>query len=257
MFAVGIERLFRDLDACIFQFVDEGQERELSGVGHGEYRAGAGDLAGQCRGIVERNHLRLENRGIGDADNFHIEEMSEGPAGVIVRMLLRVAGGPELAVEQRIGDAGVGLIHANDDAAGGEGFLLRFVCALFGGDCGSDRVGELFDLDMLALHCFEQLYLAIRVGWVGGDHISGRAFERSASRPRACSWRRSSRGNGGCCARSKKWSRAERFLRNCYCRAATSSLPEAADSGGTRCANNLPGRRMRFSVSAPPLPKVS
>ena len=49
--------------------------------------------------------------------------------------------------------------------------------ALFGGDCGSDRVGELFDLDVLTLQYFEQLDLAIRVGWVGGDHISGRAFE--------------------------------------------------------------------------------
>ena len=47
MFAVGIERLFSDLDGCAFEFVSQGQERNLAGVGHGKHRARAGDLTGK------------------------------------------------------------------------------------------------------------------------------------------------------------------------------------------------------------------
>jgi hypothetical protein len=183
----------------------------------------------------------LQNRGIENADHFQIEEVSEGPSGVVVGMLLRIAGGPELAVEQRIGDAGVRLIHADDDAAGGEGLLLRLVSALLGGDGGSGGFGELLDLDVLALHDLEQLDLAIGVGRVGGDHVGGGAFER---------WLLDGALALGVvvleemmrvAARSKRAWRAERFLRSCCCRAATSSRPAAADSAGTRCANILPG----------------
>ena len=54
MFAVGIERFFRDLDGCAFEFVDQGQERNLAGVGHGKHSARTGDLAGQRRRIVKQ-----------------------------------------------------------------------------------------------------------------------------------------------------------------------------------------------------------
>ena len=76
-------------------------------------------------------------------------------------MLLRIIGRPELAVEQGIGDPGVGLIHAHDDAACGEGLLFRFIGALCAGDLRGGGVGKLLNLDMLALEDFEQLDFAV------------------------------------------------------------------------------------------------
>ena len=75
----------------------------------------ARDLAGGG-GIGDRLHLGLEDRGVGDANGLDVEEMRERPAGVVIGMLLRIVRRPVLAVEQRIGDAGVGLVHADDDS---------------------------------------------------------------------------------------------------------------------------------------------
>ena len=77
MFAVSVERFIRDLNGRTFQFVDQGQERNLPRVRHREHTARARDLAGESRRIVKRRHLRLENRGIDNAHNLHIEEMRE------------------------------------------------------------------------------------------------------------------------------------------------------------------------------------
>src|SRR6202167_2356825 len=104
--------------------------------------------------------------------------MRERPSRIVVGMLLRVAGSPELVIEQRIGGPGVGLVHADDNTANREPFLLGLVSALFRWARESHCLGQLFDLDMLALEYLEQLDLAIRIGWVGWDHIGSGPFER-------------------------------------------------------------------------------
>ena len=77
------------------------------------------ELAGQRGRIIDRLHAGLQDRRIGHAHDFEIEQMAERPARVVVRMLLRIVGRPELPIEQRIGDARIGLIHAHHDAARG------------------------------------------------------------------------------------------------------------------------------------------
>ena len=98
-------------------------------------------LPARLAGSSRRLHLGLQDCRIDDPDNFQVEEVSEGPSGVVVGMFLRIAGSPELAIEQGIGDAGIRLIHADHDAAGGEGLLLRLVSALLGRNGGSDGFG--------------------------------------------------------------------------------------------------------------------
>ncbi len=86
-------------------------------------------LRGRRAGVIVA--LRMDS--IGHAHHLHVEQMAERPAGVIVRMLLRIVGRPELMIEQRIGNARVGLIHAYHDAAGGKGLLPGLVAALLAG----------------------------------------------------------------------------------------------------------------------------
>src|SRR6266849_1257561 len=64
-------------------------------------------------------HWNREDFGVCDASDLHAEEFTEGPGGVVVGSGLRILGAPVLVVEQSVGGAGVGLIHANDIAAGG------------------------------------------------------------------------------------------------------------------------------------------
>ena len=141
MFAGSVERLFRDLNGCTFEFVDQRQKRNLARVRDGEYRARARNLAGERRRIVKRRHLRLENRRIDNTHNLHIEEMRERPSRVVVGMLLRIASSPELVIEQRIGHTGIGLVHADDNAACRKRFFLRLVSALFRRNRGSHCLG--------------------------------------------------------------------------------------------------------------------
>src|SRR5438045_6977267 len=49
-----------------------------------------------------RSHL-----GVGRAQRVDGESLGEGPAGVVVGILLRIVRGPVLIVEQRVGDARV------------------------------------------------------------------------------------------------------------------------------------------------------
>jgi len=81
--------------------------------------------------------------------------VGERPAGVVVGMFLRIVGRPELAVEQRVGNAGVGLIHANDDGdrREGSGWACRPAWPRDGGGGG---FSELLDFNMLALEHLEQ-----------------------------------------------------------------------------------------------------
>ena len=104
--------------------------------------------------------------------------MGERPAGIVVGMFLRVVGSPELAIEQCVGHAGVGLIHADDETAGGKVFLRGLVSAFGGWNRGGRGLRQLLHFDVLALHHFEQLNLTVGVGWIGGNHVGSGAFER-------------------------------------------------------------------------------
>src|ERR1039458_8805769 len=102
-----------------------GMHHMSSGVVDGKHTAGAGNFAGKTRRIIKARHLGFQDRSIEHPHNFQVEEVSEGPSSVIVWMLLWIGSGPELTIEQGIGDARVGLIHADDDAASWER-ALRF-----------------------------------------------------------------------------------------------------------------------------------
>jgi hypothetical protein len=91
-------------------------------------------------------------------------------------MLLRIVGGPELAVEEGIGNARVRLIHSDHDAARGKGLRLRLVAALLRRYGRGRCFGQQLKLDVLALEYFGQLDLAVGVGRVGGDDIGRWTF---------------------------------------------------------------------------------
>ena len=64
----------------------------------------------------------VEDFRIGDAHHLHVEKFAERPAGVVIGGFLRIVGAPILVIEQRVGDAGIGLVHADDVASGGKFF---------------------------------------------------------------------------------------------------------------------------------------
>ena len=167
MFAVGIEGLFDDLDVRVFEFVYQRQERDLTSVGDGKHRTATRHFAGKSGRIIEGSHARFEDRRINHPDSPHIEELAEGPSGVVVGMLLRIVGGPKLAIEQSIRGPGIRLIHAHDNAADGKRLLAWLVSAFFRRERASGWSGEGLYLHMLALQYLEQFDLAIGVGGVG------------------------------------------------------------------------------------------
>ena len=127
--AVGVERFFGGLEVGVLELVAQGDERVVGVVVDrvdriravrrrilSLYAAGRLDLA------FDRFHRRVEHLDIGDANRLDAEALRERPAGVVVRGFLRIVRGPILIIEQRVGDARVGLIHADDVAAGGEFF---------------------------------------------------------------------------------------------------------------------------------------
>src|SRR5438876_4070237 len=73
---------------------------------------------------VDLFHRGVENFRVCYSHDLHVTEFAKGPAGIVIHALLRIARTPILIIEQRIGDAAVRLVHANDVAAGWEGALL-------------------------------------------------------------------------------------------------------------------------------------
>ena len=73
--------------------------------------------AGGSHRLGDRIHRRCEDLAVDDAQRFDIEQLAEAPAGVVVRMGLRIVRAPVLAVEKRVGDPAVRLVHAHDVAA--------------------------------------------------------------------------------------------------------------------------------------------
>src|ERR1019366_6730680 len=71
---------------------------------------------------------------VGDARYLYVAELAEGPAGIVVDAFLRIVGGPVLVVEQGIGYAAIGLVHAQNVTGGGES--ARLGLGFFGGLSG-------------------------------------------------------------------------------------------------------------------------
>src|SRR6266849_6215309 len=127
-------------------------------------------------------HWNREDFGVCDASDLHAEEFTEGPGGVVVRSGLRILGAPVLVVEQSVRGAGVGLIHANDIAAGGKvasgwrrGFwfllgLARLAWLLFFlyGESHLECAGSPGNLDLLLQHDAQEVGLHAGAGIVGG-----------------------------------------------------------------------------------------
>src|SRR2546423_57501 len=119
LFPASFKRLFSGFDGGITQFVAQRGERWLSIVVDGENRAfalhagGRADFGGALHGDAE-------NFCIGNARDLHAEELSKGPAGVVIWSFLGIVGTPILIIEESVGNARVGLIHAHDVAASGK-----------------------------------------------------------------------------------------------------------------------------------------
>ena len=79
------------------------------------------DSAGSFHRPFHASHFGVEHFDVGHARHLDVAELAEGPPGVVVDALLRIVGRPVLVVEQRVGDAAVGLVHAHHVGAGGEG----------------------------------------------------------------------------------------------------------------------------------------
>ena len=110
-------------------------------------------------------------------------------------MFLRILRRPVLAVEQNVGDARVGLIHAHDETTRGKracdgfrslrrrwrvlvfGLVLRFF-RRWRRHLHSEGIGYTTDLGVLKLQNAQKLHLRIAMGVVGGKHIRRRAAQR-------------------------------------------------------------------------------
>ena len=125
LLAAGVERLLGCLERRVLELVAQGRQRDVGVVIDEEDRAGVRDGAFGPDLAADFVNRRVEHLHISHADRRHVVQLGEGPAGVVVRRPLRIVRAPVLIVEQRIGDAAVRLIHADDVGAGGEGSRRR------------------------------------------------------------------------------------------------------------------------------------
>src|SRR5439155_10786670 len=69
---------------------------------------------------VDAIHGRVKDLRVNYTNSRNIRELAHGPGGIVVNLSLRVVGRPILIIQERVGDAAVGLVHANDITAGGK-----------------------------------------------------------------------------------------------------------------------------------------
>src|SRR5271169_3339239 len=115
----GLEGFFRGVDGRAFQAIAERGESGLGMIIDGEEGAFALDAAKGTQ-LGDALHGHGEDLRVGDASDLYAVEFAEGPGGVVVGSPLWIFGAPVLVVEKRVGDAGIGLVHANDKAPGGK-----------------------------------------------------------------------------------------------------------------------------------------
>ena len=113
--------LFRDVDLRIFEAIAERGQRRIGVVVDREDRARPADASRRLEVALHHLDRRVEHLHISDAHDLDVEQLAERPAGVVVRIALRIVRRPVLIVEQRVGDAAVRLVHADEIRAGGEG----------------------------------------------------------------------------------------------------------------------------------------
>src|SRR5258708_23867259 len=119
LFRSNFESLFGGLHGSVAKFVAQGGKRGFGIVVDGKNRAFALHAARRLH-FADALHCRVEHLRISHAKYFYVEEFAESPASVVVGSFLRVVRTPILMIEERVGDAGVGLVHADDEAAGGK-----------------------------------------------------------------------------------------------------------------------------------------
>ena len=106
-----------DVGVVFAEGVAQRQHRVRAVVGHQEDRPRAADARRRTHRLGDGIHRRREDLALDDAQRFDIEQFAEAPAGVVVRMGLGIVRAPVLAVEERVGDPAVRLVHAHDEAA--------------------------------------------------------------------------------------------------------------------------------------------
>ena len=96
--------------------------------------------AGRGDRPLHRKHCGVEHLGVRHPRHLHVAQLAQGPAGVVVNILLRIVRRPVLVIEQRIGDAAIRLIHAQNVTSRREGARFRLglrlwlvIATLFGG----------------------------------------------------------------------------------------------------------------------------
>src|SRR5208282_5320093 len=119
-------------------------------------------------------------------------QFAERPAGVVVRRFLRIVGTPVLMVEERIGDAGIGLVHADDVGSGrkftrgrdGCGVFYfgalprRAFCRFLRRERDGKRGGGARDFHLLLFEHLQQSRLEAGARVVRREHVGRRAFGR-------------------------------------------------------------------------------
>ena len=120
MLAVHIKWALCRFERSGGELVAERRERVVAVVIDEEHAARAGHAAGRLDVAGDALHRDVEHLGVGRAQRVDGESLGEGPAGVVVGILLRIVRGPVLIVEQRVGDARVRLVHADDVTARGK-----------------------------------------------------------------------------------------------------------------------------------------
>ena len=117
--ALGLEGFFGGQHFHVFQFETESGQRVV-GVGVDQVDGGgaAGDAAGRFGVGGHQRHGRLQDGGFGDPHGGDVVQRAQRPAGIVIRR--RIVDVVVLRVEQHVGAAAVGLVHADHVAAGGE-----------------------------------------------------------------------------------------------------------------------------------------
>src|SRR5205809_7466811 len=75
---------------------------------------------------IDAFHRSFKDLYVRNPNCLHVSQLAEGPAGVVINILLGIAWAPVLIIEQSIGYPAVGLIHPHKVTARGERACLSF-----------------------------------------------------------------------------------------------------------------------------------
>ena len=120
------KRLFGGFERRTREAIPQGGQSVVRVVADQENIARAPHSAGRRNRALDRSHAGIEHFGVRHARHHHVAQLAEGPAGIVVDILLRIVRRPVLVIEQCVRDAAIGLIHAQNVTAHREGARLRF-----------------------------------------------------------------------------------------------------------------------------------